>query len=216
VRARNDLAGLYGSFASILLEEQPAEALELYQQAAAICDELSAAEPSNTAYRLDVALTWMGIGESLHKLGRNGEAISMLERALEIRESLAGADPNDLSLTAAAGRMHRDLADVLLAGGETTRARESYQQALAAGEELIRRAPSNLYFQRQHADALESLGLYYRTLARSRPEHRPEARQWLEKSQAVWQDWTRRNVATPYAGVRERRVAALIASIDAM
>ena len=69
-------------------------------------------------------------------------------------KSLAGADHNDLSLTAAVGRIHRDIGNVLLGSGDEKGAREHYRQALAVTEELVRRASTSLYFQRQHADAL--------------------------------------------------------------
>ena len=68
------------------LEERPEEALKLYQRAAMISEELSAAEPSNTNYRQHFALSQMGIGESLHKLGKNREALQKLTQALEIDE----------------------------------------------------------------------------------------------------------------------------------
>jgi tetratricopeptide (TPR) repeat protein len=214
VRARDDLAGAYRGLASVLLEEGPAEALRYYQQAVAILEELSAAEPSKTTYRLDVALTQMGAGEALHRLGRNQEALQKLAPALAVVKSLADADANELSLPAAVGRIHRDTGDALLASGDETGAREHYRQALAVAEELARRASSNLYYRRQHAEALESLGRYYGTLARRRPELKTEALEWLQRSLAIWQDWKRRNVAMPYAGVREGQVATLIASID--
>jgi len=104
----------------------------------------------------------------------------------------------------------------LLAVRDDRGAHENYRQALAVTEELIRRAPSSLYFQRQHADTFETLGRYYRALARRRPELKLEARQWLQKSLAIWRDWRRRGVGSPYAGMRERQVTALIAAIDKM
>jgi hypothetical protein len=112
--------------------------------------------------------------------------------------------------------MRRVFGNILLASGEEKRAEENYKQALAATEDLVRRAPSSLYFQRQHGDSLEALGRYYLALAGRRPDLKAEARGWLQKSFAIWQDWRRRNVAMPYAGVREGQVAKLIASIDQM
>jgi hypothetical protein len=53
-------------------------------------------------------------------------------------------------------------------------------------------------------------------LAVRRPELKAEARQWFRKSLAVWQDWKRRNVGAPYAGMREGKVTASIKSIDKM
>jgi hypothetical protein len=51
-------------------------------------------------------------------------------------------------------------------------------------------------------------------LAGRRPELKTEARSRLQESLAIWQDWKRRNVGSPYAAARQSRVGALIASID--
>ncbi len=214
VRARDDLAGMYRSLGAILREERPAEALETYQKAAAISEELSAGDPSNTKFRHDAALAHAGAGESLHRLGKNREALQKLAPALDAMKSLAASAPDQVLLLAEVGRIHRRIGDGLLAEGDEQRAEENYRQALAAAEELTRRTPSSLYFRRHYADAVESLGRYYGTLARLRPALKTEARQWLQKSLAVWRDWARRNVAAPYAGMREGQAAALLASID--
>ena len=177
-------------------------------------EELSAANPSNTNYREDAAFSQMGIGECLYRLGRHREALRKLGSRSGSDEISRQRGARSASLMGDVGRIHRDMGNVLLAMGDETGAHENYRLALAATEELIRRAPSSLYFQRQNADALESLGRYYATLARRRPEFKTEARAWLQKSLAVWQDWTRRKIGAPYAGVRERQVAALIASLD--
>ena len=50
--------------------------------------------------------------------------------------------------------------------------------------------------------------------AARRSELRAEARSWFQKSLAVWQDWTNRNVATPYAARRQSQVAAVIATLE--
>jgi tetratricopeptide (TPR) repeat protein len=214
VRARDDLAGAYRGLGVVLLEDGPEEALEFYAQAVEISEQLSAAEPSNTKYRRDVALSQMGMGKSLHRIGRNREALQKLVPALEMMKSLAAATPDEIFLIATAGGMHRDIGNVLLAIGEEKAARENYERALAITEDLIRRTPSSLRFQRQRADALESLGRYYMALAGRRPELKTEARSRLQESLAIWQDWKRRNVGSPYAAARQSRVGALIASID--
>ncbi len=213
-RARDDVASAYRNLGSILLEDRPAEALAAYQKAAAISEGLSLAAPSNAKFRHDISFSQMAIGESLLRLGRSREALQRLAPALETMKSHAAASPDQISLTVDVGRIHGDIGDGLLAQGDEKGAYENYRQALAAAEKLIRFAPASLYFQRQHGDALESLGRYYVTLARRRRELKPEARSWLQKSLAVWRGWTSRSVAVPYAGVRERQVAALIALMD--
>src|SRR5262249_37141958 len=214
VRARDGLADTYRGFGAILVEGQPAEAHKLNRQAVAISEGLSKAEPSNTKYRHDVALGKMGSGEALHKLGKNREALQELAPALELMKALSGTMVNQISLIGDVGRIHRDIGNVLLVSGDEEGALEHYRQAVAETEELARRAPSNLYFQRQHADSLEALGRYYLRLAQRQRELKKEARSWLQRGLAVWQDWTRREVATPYAAARQDQATRYLASCD--
>jgi tetratricopeptide (TPR) repeat protein len=214
VRARVELAKAYRNFAAILLEERPAESLKLYQEATAISEKLSLVDPSNTEYRYDFAGGQMGIGESLHKLGKNREALQKLTTGLETMNSLAGAEHDAFSLADGVARIHRDIGNVLQASDDKKGALEHYLAGLAVTEDFLRRAPANLYFQRYRADTQEALGRYYLALAARRPELRVEARTWFQKSLALWQDWTSRNVASPYAATRKRQAAAYLASCD--
>ena len=120
---------------------------------------------------------------------------------------------DDIGWIATMSRGHRALGDAKLALGDDTSAHESYRQALTNTQELIQRAPSSRQFQREHAEALEALGLYYLELSKSRRELRQEARTWLAKGLEIWQGWKQQKIGEPYAGRRESRVAALIASI---
>jgi len=214
VYARVELAKVYRNFGAILLEERPAESLKLYQEATAISEKLSVGDPSNTKYRDDFAFGQIGIGESLHKLGKNREALQELTTALETMKSLVGAEHDALSLANAVARIHRDIGSVLLASDDKKGALEHYLAGLAVIEEFLRRVPANLYFQRHRADTQEALGRYYLALAARRPELRVEARTWFQKSLGLWQDWTSRNVATPYAATRQSQAAAYLASCD--
>jgi tetratricopeptide (TPR) repeat protein len=214
VRARNDLANDYFDFGSLLLEDQPAEALRLHQQAAGIAKELTEAVSGTTKYSQTLAFNQMGSGLALLKLGRNQEAIGQLSPALETLQSVSGVVEDQVRLPIRISQIHRGLGAALLATGDERRALEHLQQGLAVTEELVRRAPSSLYAHRARADAFESLGSHFGALARRRPEHKTEARAWFQKSLDLWQDWVSRNVAAPYAGARQRQAAALIASID--
>ena len=221
VRARGDTAGLYRHMGALLLEENPTEALNFYRRAFALSEELSDANPSNMEFRRDVGLALLGTGESLHKLGKKEEALVNLTRALErTQASIAGA-PDQLAWIRTVSRAQADIGSVLLERGDVDGALESHRLGLASAEKLVERAPSNLYFQRDRADAMEGLGRHYRALAARpgvpagrRSELTAEALSWFQKSLAIWRDWTKRDVATPYAAWRQSRVAAVIASLD--
>jgi tetratricopeptide (TPR) repeat protein len=215
VRALDDVAGALRSLGGILRLEQPAEALKTYQRALSISRNLSAAHPANTKYRRDTALAQAGMGQSLHRLARDREAREVLEPALETMKALAAAAPDEVPLAAWVSRMQRSLGDARLAAGGKDAA-ESYTQALAVAQDLVQRAPTSMRIQRLHADALESMGAYYLTLARKRPELKVQAEQLFRKSLAVWHGWTAQKIGSPYAAAREAQAIALLASLNAI
>lgn len=216
VRAVDDLSGAYRSLAAILLEERPDEALKWYKKAASISQKLTSSDPSNTNFRHSFALSHLGIGESLLKLGRNREALENLAPALAMFKSLTGIARDQIFLIGELGTVHRAIGTALVGSGDEAGALENYRQALATSEALVQRAPSSLYFRLQRADSLEFLGRYYATLARRKRELKAEARLWLQKSLVVWQDWKRRQIAPPYAITREAQLTTFIALIDEM
>jgi eukaryotic-like serine/threonine-protein kinase len=213
VRAKDDEAGAHRSLGEILSRERPAEALLSYRRAAALAKDLAAVEPSNTKYRQNHAFARIGVGESLHRLGKNQEALQNLIPALEMVNTLTPAS-DMISVLGAPCRIHRGIGDVLLADGDENGALKHYRLALATSDDLLRRYPASVFLQLHRANSLESLGRYYAMLARRRRELKTEARVWLQKSLDLWQDWTRRNVAAPYAGVRLRQATTMLASVD--
>ena len=166
-------------------------------------------------------MTLLGTGEALHKLGKQEEALTNLTRALKRVQASVAVAPDQVAWTRTLSRAHVDIGSVLLESGDVDGALDNLRLALASAEKLLDRAPSNLYFQRDRADALEALGRHYRALAARpgmpsarRSELRTEARSWFQKSFDVWRDWTRRKVAIPYAAWRENQVVAALASVD--
>src|SRR5262249_40931756 len=197
------------------------EGLTYFRKALATAEGLSAANPSNTMYRQDIAEHQLGVGEALDRLGKNEEALRMVTRALELAKSLVAAAPEPMSWTRTITRAYGDLGDVLLKRGDVAGALENYRAALASAEKSLERAPSSLNLARDRADAFEALGRYYRTLAAQssapparRAELSAHARVWFGRSLDVWQDWTKRKRAAPYAEVRGKQAAAAVASCD--
>jgi tetratricopeptide (TPR) repeat protein len=212
LRGRDDLATTLIKQGAILVDTLPTEALRSYRTAEEIAEGLTTSNPSNTRFRQTLGFARMGVGEAQHRLGRHREALQKLTLALEALPAIAEGTTSFVSVLSAKSRIHRDQGDSLLALGDERAALEHYRQAVAASEGLVRRLPTSLHFQLGHALSLEALGQYYAALARRRPELIGEARDWLRKSLEIWQDWTRRGVAQPFAGVGERRVAGLLAS----
>jgi serine/threonine protein kinase len=202
----------------LLLEENPAGALEYFERSLALTRKLTEANPSNLEYRADHALRQLSIAEALLALRRK-EAVEAASYGLEMAHAAVAAFPGQIPRMRLVTRAHRVLGGALLEGGERDRALESLRSGLESAEKLLQRAPASLYLQWDRADAYESLGRCYAKLAareaRSTPrrsELAAEAKQWFRKSLGVWQDWTRRGVAPSYARMRESRAAAAIAS----
>src|SRR5262249_49854195 len=157
--------------------------------------------PSNIEFRRDVGFTLLGTGESLHKLGRKEEAFVSLTNGLRRIQASNAAAPDQLAWIRTVSRAYTDIGNVLRESGDIDGALENHRLGLASAESLAERAPTNLYFQRDRADAFEALGRHYQSVAASpalsaarRSELRAQARSWFQKSLDVWKDWTRRKV----------------------
>jgi len=209
VRSREDLQISYRRLGAMLLEDQPGEALRHYRKAFEISETLSNANPSDINSRRDLVAGRLAIGEALHRLGRNKEALDYLNVALKMMQQVIADAPHQVFWVETLIRAHADIGDTLLDLGDAPGALENYRQELAIAEKLHQNVPSNLYFQRDRADALESLGRYY-----ARLKMKEQARAWFEKSRTVWQDWINRKVATPFAIRRESRIIAFLAALD--
>jgi serine/threonine protein kinase len=220
VRSRDDLQASYRRAGAILLNDRPAEALDYYRKAFAVTQNLREASFTNINYRRDLASGRLAIGEALHRLGKKDEALDYMTRALEAMREVIAAAPHQIFWIETLARAHADIGALLLDRGDAAGALENLLQGLAATEKLIRNTPSSLHFQRDRADAYESLGRYYATLAArpgttaaSRLEMKTQARSWFQKSLAVWQEWTHRKVAVPYAARREDQASAFLADL---
>lgn len=220
VSSRDNLQASYRRVGAILLNDQPAAALDYYRKAFAITRNLSELNFTNLNNRRDLASGRLAIGEALHKLGKKDEALDNMTLALEAMREVIAAAPHQIFWIETLARAHADIGALLLDRGDAAGALENLLQGLAATEKLIANTPSSLHFQRDRADAYESLGRYYATLAArprasaaSRLEMKSQARSWFQKSRAVWQEWTGRKVAAPYAAQREKRIAAFLADL---
>jgi tetratricopeptide (TPR) repeat protein len=218
VRSRDDLQTSYRKLAAMLVEAQPAVALDYYEKAFAIVQTLREANIASVSLRRDLAASRLAIGEALHRMGKRDEALEHMTRAVEIMREIVAQVPTQVFWMETLARAHSDIGAVLLDRRDHTGALENLMQGLAATEKLVQDAPSSLHFARDRADAYESLGRYYSTLATRSTPNRSEliaqARSWFHKSQAVWQEWTRRKVAMPYAIDRESRVSNILKNLQ--
>jgi tetratricopeptide (TPR) repeat protein len=221
VNARRNVASCYRRLGMLYVDDNPAQGLEYYRRAMIIAEELSAGDPLNIEYRYALSRAHMGIGEALHKLHRNGEAIENLTRAVDLQKGIAASSPQRIWNLRILSRTYALLGRALLEDGAPDRALDALREGLAAADRLLQRAPSSLFHQLDRADVLETLGAHYLALAsradvdrRRRATLKQQARSYFQQSQSIWQAWTRRKVAAPYAARRESKAAAAIDRIS--
>jgi len=221
LNARRNLATCYRRLGMILAHGKPAEAVSYYEKALSIAEDLYASDATNIEYRYALSRTYMGLGEALHTFHKNDDAIQYLTHAVDLEKSIATASPERIWHLRIFSRTYVILGSALHERGDAASALEALQEGLAVADRILQRAPSSLYHQLDRADALEALGHHYvrmsaqrRVAQDRRTELKAEARSWFSKSLAIWQDWTARNLAAPYAGRRQSQAAGLVASCD--
>jgi tetratricopeptide (TPR) repeat protein len=219
--ARRNLAGSYRRVGMMLLATNPTEALETYRKAFALSSELSSADPLNIHHRSSEADALLGIGQALHRLGKNEEAIQNLTRALELEKSIEAVAPERIFLLRTLSRTYMEVGNALFRQGEAPRALENYRDGLAIAERSLQRVPTSLNHAIDRADLLQAQGRCYLTLAGKpgvtgsrRSKLLGEARPFFQKELAIWQEWGRRKVGAPYAGRREAQALAYLATCD--
>jgi tetratricopeptide (TPR) repeat protein len=218
--ARRIVASCGWRLGMMWVKENPALALEYHGKSLAISQELSAADPLNAEYRYHASRALIGLGEALHNLGRDTEAVEDLTRAIDLQNAIESVSPERIWNLRVLSRAYVLLGRTLFVTGDRSGSLSALQNALAAADRMLQRAPASLPHQLDRAEALEAIGGYYAALARQRgiaethrAELRQEARSSYRQSLAIWQTWTSRKLAAPYAGRRENQAAAAIASL---
>ena len=220
VNARRNIAACYRRLGLIHVDHDPAQALTYYTMALKISQELSSGDSENAEYRYAVSRASMGVGEALHNMNRHDDAIRNLTHAIDVQKAIDAVSPERIWNLRVLSRSYTLLGAASLAAGEPDRALDSLREGLAVADRMLERAPASLFHTLDRADVLEAMGSYYLKRAGRRGIDGGERRQWqqeakscFQKSYSIWEGWTRRKVAAPYAARREMRAAAAIASI---
>src|SRR6185503_11393219 len=96
--------------------------------------------------------------------------------------------------------------DAMLAHGDHDEALQTFRDGLARAESLHQRVPASLFHEVDVAELYEAMGRYCAAMASrsgmspaKRAELRNQARSWFGRSLAIWQDWSKRHMAAPFA-----------------
>jgi eukaryotic-like serine/threonine-protein kinase len=198
-----------------------AGALESFHKKLQLDEQNLNDDPANAQARSDVAYSWSRIGELLATKGDYAEALSPERKAFEFYEKLSTDSPQDVHMryrTAILGGLTAELYAQL---GNREQALADCGKALG----LLKALPENL------ADSVHSglrgqaylhLGAAHRALAASteltasqQQEHWRAARDFFQRSLAIWQDMKLRGVLTADNAPKLDETVREIAKCDA-
>jgi tetratricopeptide (TPR) repeat protein len=131
-RATRELAITQSKRGEILLMDgKQAKALENFQQAFAILEPMSKADPQNALLRQDVAGEWSNIGRALVIQGKYADGLTNLDRAVPAFEQSAAQDRSLKEIPFALGASFVWRGEALLGLGRTSEALQSFQSAVS-------------------------------------------------------------------------------------
>ena len=214
VRAQLDVAGGHGLVADILTLTQPAQAVEHYRQALTIVRALDAQD----AQRLRREAQYLkGQAAALRRLGDRTSALQNLRQAVQIRRELLARDSADSKMRADLQPVLLDLADVLLESGDHQDALAHYREALTLAETPSVTESADVSVRWRLAEACAGLSRYHRARANAAPlaeraQHWHDARQFAQRSFALWDEWSKQTGAPVFAARRRDEAARWLAT----
>jgi non-specific serine/threonine protein kinase/serine/threonine-protein kinase len=198
-RSRRELAvatGLRGGV--LLMNGDPAGALEAHQRSLIVVDSMAAADPQNATLQLDTAGARLAIGEDLLFVDRYAEGEAMFRRAIQIQDEVLARNRADQQVPQYRGYSEIWLGESLARTGKTEAALESDHKGIRDLESLVAATPDA---QSDVATGYVRLGTVLAKLARSQ-----DAEAAYRKALAI---------AQPLAGAAQSNMRAWYAVADA-
>jgi eukaryotic-like serine/threonine-protein kinase len=167
VEIRSDLARSYRVAGDLEKMEGHAQAFYgLNQKALAIREGLLAEHPADEAIKRQYSMDLVRIGDSLGSpnetnLGRYGEARAVYERALDIRQTLAMANPSNAVGVRDVSNVYQRLGSLLEHIGDYQQSLEMSGEGLAISEHLFEADPANFEVHRDIMVFHDQLGRAY-------------------------------------------------------
>jgi tetratricopeptide (TPR) repeat protein len=182
--ARSDLALSYNNLAAILgHQSKNGDAINAFQQAVKLQEQLVRQAPVVVQYRSDLAITWNNLAQALARENKNTEAATAYERAQVLFEQLVGDFPRDI-------RFRSSLAGVLNNRGMASELAGDFQQALVAYKQAIEHQQIAVLQAPQQTQYRDFLSKHYFNCARTlRTLNEPAAaaKMALERRK-LWED----------------------------
>ncbi|MDR3637621.1 MAG: serine/threonine-protein kinase [Isosphaeraceae bacterium] len=143
------------------------DALAAYEQARAIREALSAADPKSAVYRDDLAGTLNNIANLLHATGRPAEALAAYENARAVHESLVKEQPGEPAYRERLARVLNNLGLQYRAAGRVAEAFDALERSRDLREALAKDYPGETSHRSNLAVSLNNLALLYRQNGRT-------------------------------------------------
>jgi tetratricopeptide (TPR) repeat protein len=134
-------------------------------------------------YRRDVSMSLNKLGDLERVVGDRAEARRLYQRSLELREGLAGSEPDNTGYQRDVSMSLNKLGDLERVVGDRAEARRWYERSLQIREWLAEREPANTGYQRDVSLSMNKLGDLERVVG-----DRAEARRWYERSLQI-REW---------------------------
>src|SRR5262249_12674703 len=168
-------------------------AIELYRRALAIDQERVKAEPNDARARLDLSYSFGSLGFALFECGDLPQALDNYTQALALREALSKADPSNADARFAVASAIGKIAGIHRKANNWASALDAYHQSTAIFESLAAADPKDTNLQVNLASYSQGFGEFYlewASIDQASPTVRQnrlqEARQWLQRSRAIW------------------------------
>jgi tetratricopeptide (TPR) repeat protein len=175
VNHRRRLVETYYNGGDIRKQSDKRGALELFRKAAALDEELLAADPGNAFTHRDLGYAHKRIADCLVELEDWPQALVHFSKALESHEKVVLTAPEDIYSRFMVAICRGGVARMQARLGEGDRALEECRKAIALLKEIIGDKPGHLY----RAQGYEYLGYAYAALAASPKASASESSQHL-------------------------------------
>jgi tetratricopeptide (TPR) repeat protein len=215
--ARSAMIWLYRQMGITLRESAPAESVALLKKSIELSPTSAGAQRRPFGENADVLI------ELAKSQWRNGDREDARQNLQQARQALLNASPSVLAqIGMDIHNLYLGLGESLLEMGDAPGALEYYQKALPLAEEAVAKQPSLIHLQRDLAACYEGLGKHSITLAtapgltvENRISAWRAARDWFQKSLALWRAWSQNGASSPFNLNRAEQAARALAQCEA-
>ena len=208
---QRELAVNYSNICNLLRKMgDDARSLENGRQALALFEKMAAADPNDANISKDLAIMHQNIGASLNKMNDHAAALDHYQASLRILEELSTRNATDTDVQLRREWGYLKLSELLSATGDSNGAIVNAQKARHILETLIAATPKNTLATTHLALVYGQLGKCYAAKAAWH-----EARDWDEKSLALYQDMKAKGTLAPSDAKKPDELIVEIAKCDA-